>query len=284
MKNRNLILYFLCVITATAFGSYCATGHPEASRRTKDKIALQKSKTIYLPAKFIEPLTPKNTAFLWDFHDVIVKRNLKKTVSRVWNSKNKFQILKNTNLKLYGKLLGMAGKSITSSACSEELIQLVKASNNPLLEELIYQVANIQEPIPGTVALIEELHRNGYKHYIGSNIGASIFDQIINPIKYPQFVSLFFNFDLSHPQTVYFDLAHPEKSIKKPDIRFYKQFLRKNTIDLKTTNIIFIDDRLKNVVAAQKAGMIGIHFLSPEQLRTDLELLLNVPQTEFATL
>lgn len=261
MKNNNLFLYFL--LNLACWPAQAAT--------------ILAPKTILMPTRIIAPITARNTVFLWDFHDVIVKRNLNETISTVWNSEKKFQIIKATSKNLLWNAFRIIGKSITSSTCSEEFIQLVKQNNNPLLEELIYEVANIQEPIPGTIQLIQDLHNAGYHHYIGSNIGTSIFQKISNPEKYPQFASLFANFNLEHPQTVSCDLTHPETTIKKPDLRFFQDFLRKNAVDLQKTNVIFIDDSLKNVRAAQKAGLIGIHFKNPEQLRADLTWLgLNI--------
>lgn len=227
-------------------------------------------KTVLLPQKSAGEITSANTVFLWDFHDVIVKRDLKKTIGTVWNSNHKFKIVRKTNLKLLGKMLGMIVKSKTSS---EELIQLAKKNKNPYLQKLIYKAACVQKPIRGTVALIDILAKNGYRHYIGSNIAESIFKQISNPKKYPQFASLFANFNLENPQTVSFNQASPERTLQKPDVRFFSEFLRKNNIDLATTNVIFIDDNIKNVIAAQKAGMIGIQFISPEQLQNDLQWL-----------
>ncbi len=256
MKNRNLFLYCLAVL-AVAFSFS----------------TIQPKQTIYLPSQVITPMNGKNTIFLWDFHDVIAQRNIVKTFLAVWNSDKKFTILRNINLRLLGKLFGMAGRSLFTNVTAEELVQLIKQNNNPEFEKLIIDVANIQEPIIGTTDLIHDLHQLGYQHFIGSNIGATMFADIINPQKYPQFAPLFADFNLTHPQTVTFDFACPACTIRKPDIRFYQFFLERNAIDLAKTNVIFIDDRIKNVIAAQKAGLIGILFVSPEQLKANLEEL-----------
>ncbi len=142
MKNYNLILCLL--LSVPYWPAHAAT--------------LLTPKTILMPTRIIKPITPRNTLFLWDFHDVIVKRNLNKTIRTVWNSDKKLQIIKATNKNLFWNSLRIIGKSITSSTSSEEFIQVVKQNNNPMLEELIYEVANIQEPIPGTVQLIQQLH------------------------------------------------------------------------------------------------------------------------------
>lgn len=256
MKNRNLFLYFLLAMTV-AFSA----GN------------IQSTQTIYLPSHVIESVNNKNTVFLWDFHDVIAMRNYKATFLAIWNSDKKISIIRTINLQLLKKLFTLLGKSITANTSVEELVQIIKQSNNPDFEKLIVQIANAQEPITGTVDLIDALYQLGYRHYIGSNIGATIFAEIVKPSQYPQFATLFAQFDLNNPQTVTFDPACPKCTLKKPNIRFYQTFLQRNDIDLSTTNVIFIDDRLENVIGAQKAGLIGIRFISPEQLRADLEEL-----------
>jgi len=247
MKNNNLFFYFLLSCSVFAQAST--------------------PKTVLLPKKSAGEISAINTIFLWDFHDVIVKRDMKKTLGTVWHSNNKFKIIRKTSPKLFWKMIGVMVKSKTSS---EELIQLVKKNKNPYLEKLIYKAACVQKPIRGTVAIIDMLSKNGYQHYIGSNIAESIFKQISNPKKYPKFAPIFAKFNLEKPQTVTFNPARPKRTLEKPDVRFFYEFLRKNKIDLATTNVVFIDDNIKNVISAQKAGLIGIHFINPKQLEVDL--------------
>lgn len=257
MKKTNLLVYaFLSISVVALLGA-----------------ASKQSRTIFLPANVIQPINQSNTIFLWDFHDVIAKRNFKKTFLTVWNSDNKFNIIRKIDRGTLWQLIRLLGKSLISSASSEELVQLAQKNKNAAFETLILDVANVQEPIEGTVRIIQELSKMGYRHYIGSNIGTSIFNDIINPAKYPQFANLFSHFNLDHPQTVSFDFAHPKSLIRKPNAQFYQNFLTQNSIDLHQTTVIFIDDRLENIRAAQQVGMIGIWFKNPEQLNADLASL-----------
>jgi len=59
-----------------------------------------------------------------------------------------------------------------------------------------------------------------------------------------------------------------EEKVTKPDQRIYQILLER--YHLTAESCLFIDDSLKNVVAARDLGMPAIHFISPEQLEADL--------------
>ena len=54
----------------------------------------------------------------------------------------------------------------------------------------------------------------------------------------------------------------------KPDPQIYQVVLERHEIDVRRA--IFIDDSVRNVEAAARAGFDAIHFTSPDQLRRDL--------------
>jgi HAD superfamily hydrolase (TIGR01509 family) len=56
--------------------------------------------------------------------------------------------------------------------------------------------------------------------------------------------------------------------VEKPDLQIFKILL--NEIHYEANDIIFIDDRLDNVVTAQSLGIDAIHFTSCEKLKSDL--------------
>lgn len=62
------------------------------------------------------------------------------------------------------------------------------------------------------------------------------------------------------------------EGIAKPDTRIYHLALAR--LGLQPQNARFIDDRLPYVEAAQRIGMHGIHFTSPQQVRRELSDLL----------
>ena len=173
---------------------------------------------------------------------------------------------------------------IIDEASTEEFIHLARQENNEHLVTFITNICNAQRPIEGTVTIIKELCANGYTHHIGSNIGQTVFEQLSNPDAHPQFAELFACFELDKSHVV----THNNGTIiRKPDIRYYQGYLKKNNIDLNKTRVIFIDDRRENIKAARKAGLHAIHFKNPAQLRKDLRALgldLNPPIEEAKTI
>jgi epoxide hydrolase-like predicted phosphatase len=64
-----------------------------------------------------------------------------------------------------------------------------------------------------------------------------------------------------------------EVGVMKPDPRIYQAALQR--LDVQAEQAVFIDDFLHNIDGARTVGMHGIHFQSPEQVRLELEALLN---------
>ena len=64
-----------------------------------------------------------------------------------------------------------------------------------------------------------------------------------------------------------------EVKLAKPDPRIFR--LAVDRLGVIAGEAVFIDDMPHNVDAAVKVGLLGIHFQSPQQLRFDLEGLLN---------
>lgn len=59
------------------------------------------------------------------------------------------------------------------------------------------------------------------------------------------------------------------EKMRKPFPEIYELTLKR--FNIVAENAVFIDDRLSNVEAAQKLGIHGLQFFSPEQLKTDLK-------------
>jgi 2-haloacid dehalogenase len=58
------------------------------------------------------------------------------------------------------------------------------------------------------------------------------------------------------------------EKIRKPAPEFYQLLLDRYNVD--PQEALFIDDNLRNVLAAEKMGITSIHFTSPEQLKEEL--------------
>lgn len=113
-------------------------------------------------------------------------------------------------------------------------------------------------PIHDTVAILKELKENGhYKLYALTNWSAELF---------PKALELY---DFLH----WFDgrVVSGEERLRKPTPEFYHILL--DRYNLKPEDVIFIDDNLRNVKAAEELGIKSIRFESPKQLHGDLKKL-----------
>lgn len=225
-----------------------------------------KNLSIALTLSLISPLladTPqKNVIFLWDLHHVLLKPS--KRIQALRNYPHKKEAFRNANLRR--TFLKYALISRFKEIPAEQFLELGDRHHNPYFKEMILVASLAQKPMETTIAILQELKKNGYTNHVGSNMGITTFNTITDPTKYPQFATLFENFDLDKSQVV----TRAITPIKKPDIAFFEQYLKKNNLDLRTTRIIFIDDRIKNVNAANAVGLEGIRFKNAAQLRKDL--------------
>ena len=113
----------------------------------------------------------------------------------------------------------------------------------------------LKAPIPGTVKLFEELKDSGkYKLYALTNWQTGLFD--IALVRY-NFLHWF------HGRVV-----SGEEKTRKPFHEFYQRLL--DRYNVKAEEALFIDDNLRNVLAAEEMGIKSIRFTSPGQLREDL--------------
>lgn len=111
-------------------------------------------------------------------------------------------------------------------------------------------------PIQGTVDLFRELkERNQYPIYALTNWSAELF-----PIALQKF-------DFLH----WFDgrVVSGEEKSRKPYPEFYQLTL--DRFNLQPQETLFIDDNLRNVLAAEALGIQCIRFENPEQLRVELQ-------------
>jgi 2-haloacid dehalogenase len=120
----------------------------------------------------------------------------------------------------------------------------------------------IPGPIEGTVAVLAELRERGVPLFGVSNWSAETF-----PPQRERFDFLSWFDDLVISGIV---------GVIKPDPRIFEILLERNAIDPKTA--VFIDDVARNAQAANRLGIRGIHFRSPDQLRRDLVAVGLLPE------
>jgi 2-haloacid dehalogenase len=109
-------------------------------------------------------------------------------------------------------------------------------------------------PIQGTVDILGELLSHGVPLYALSNWSAETFPFAQNRF---EFLGWFDGIMLSG-----------KVGLVKPDPRFFQVFLESFSID--PANAVFVDDLKHNIEAATAAGLHGIVFTGPDQLRREL--------------
>lgn len=112
--------------------------------------------------------------------------------------------------------------------------------------------------IPGTVDLFKTLKENkNLKIFALTNWSAETFPRALEI------------FDFLH----WFDgrIVSGEENTRKPHKEIYELIV--NRFSLNTDETIFIDDNLRNILAAEEFGIRSIHFKSPELLKSSLEEL-----------
>ncbi|KAJ5710996.1 hypothetical protein N7488_005152, partial [Penicillium malachiteum] len=68
-----------------------------------------------------------------------------------------------------------------------------------------------------------------------------------------------------------------EAGMRKPDVLFYNLVIHDLGLSGEEAHILFVDDRLENILAAQSVGMRALKFLNEEQIRRELLNVLGDP-------
>ena len=113
------------------------------------------------------------------------------------------------------------------------------------------------EAFEGTVAILRELRRAGFRTYALSNWSAETF-----PVARSRYSFL---------DEMDGILISGEVKLAKPDPAIFRHFLARFSLTAETT--VFIDDRESNVTAAAALGMRAILFTDSTRLRTDLRAI-----------
>ena len=219
------------------------------------------SQTIFCNAQN-KPITPQNTIFAFDFHDVITTSKdwpkWRTRIRLICGSPNFGTIVKYSPTLLY-TLFTLRKQLNVAEQAYQKIIEIY-----PELapcKDTFLEIANAQRPNKKTQAIMKKLHDKGFKIYLFSNIGEQTFADL----------------QLRHPELLNYvdDYCIVKKSmgyVSKPDQRMYQQFKNQFNPD-RSKQIIFIDDLRKNIDAGCKAGMISILFKDADQLFRDLETL-----------
>lgn len=209
------------------------------------------------------PFSPTTHIFLWDLHDVILEKSLWNWIMICLRFNRKAEIIRKLDkktIKILCTFLLERLRITKKQLVSEELIKAAAEANNHALIELTIKACSSYAPIKKTVAIMHELSQLGYKHHLGSNIGQTVFDDCVE-----KFSTIF---NLFEQVTIPFVSSQTNTIIKKPNPEFFYTHIKKHTIQ--PHHIIFIDDKLANVQAAQSVGMHAIHFKNAHDFRKQL--------------
>ncbi|MDR3646910.1 MAG: HAD hydrolase-like protein [Candidatus Babeliales bacterium] len=196
-------------------------------------------------------VTPE-TVFVFDIDGVILKPDFKKMFDIVCNAPK----LKLFSILIHPRLIYHI-YSLRDDETTEEVLNKI-LNFDPKFKSCIdiaYKLTYTKKEFPKTCALIKELRKKNYKLLILSN-------ETTNGMKV---------LTKEHPIFNLFDdmflTTTNDNYIKKPNPEFYKKFItwiEGKNIDPK--NLIFIDDRIKNVIIANKMGIPSIVFTNINEL------------------
>ena len=107
--------------------------------------------------------------------------------------------------------------------------------------------------IPGMLALVQQLQKQGFRTPLFSNINENWAQSVQKAGYYDHFAPLFLSYQMN---------------AEKPHREAYQQV--SEALQLDAQACLFIDDKLENVEAAKKIGMDALDFKSPSQLVEEL--------------
>ncbi len=196
---------------------------------------------------------------VFDLHDVLFERNYWQVIKALAYMDNKGKFIA---LLLTPSFIIDALKMLLVTRVSEAYLIKLSQKHTRLIPylETIIDLTNVLLPMKEMFLLINLLKVKGYKIYIFSNIGSLTYQKLYGSYQH------FFN---------HFDGIHYVESsndwLAKPHEDAYRLFLQKYNIN--PHQMIFIDDKPKNVIAAQQHGITSIVFKSTRQLLQQLTKL-----------
>jgi len=206
------------------------------------------------------PCTPANTTFGFDIDQVLLDHS-QPISSTLWDYR--WDLAKNiVNPYLVYCVIRLAYQKATGLA----YLNLLKAQA-PRLAEMVEHIMLDKKIIVGMEEIVKQLRAQAYSLAIASNMGAQDFAY------YQQkFPSLFGNFDYAKV------VPHTADGLplikKKPSLEYFhnlKSELAEH--NLAKENLIFIDDKKRNVDASIQEGFYGIQFKNVPQFQADLAKL-----------
>jgi len=198
----------------------------------------------------------KKPVIAFDLHGVVFRPDYKEIARIIFAAPQKYKLFLSL---LDPRFIIMMGSLIKKIAVPEEYIMKLSCAV-PYLKKYVQPgiaLANAQKPQIETVKLIHQLKDQNIDLFVFSNIGERTYEQLVK--KFPDIMGLFKGALVTSAQDNY---------IKKPHPQIFKKFAEQCHQDL--NNLIFIDNKHKNIHAALQYGIDGIYFKNPHQLKEEL--------------
>lgn len=206
-------------------------------------------------------ITPENTVIVFDLHNVVFKRQTRKIVAACLKLLPQGTWRYTFNPGVWYRVYRLH----EHSHVAEDIFHKITAYYPGLAQFKgdFIRLTNAQRPIKKVVELIKELKRRGYKLYILSNIGTDTFNEL--SALYPDVSACFDGAFTSSAENNY---------LHKPQADFYEQFkMYLKMQGHEDKQILFIDDLKKNLAAAAKSNIAGLHYRSSARLAATLKNL-----------
>lgn len=211
----------------------------------------------------LSEVSPELIQIGWDLHHVIFQPKNSARFLKGLRHIGPLSKLRFSRSKKFKELRKELGDIRKSGATAEVYQQLLEKYGEKKLASILQEFALQLKPTKGIEALICELASLGYEQHVASNIGPTFLTKLQNKFRH-----IFAHIKDGVTGTY----KSGQQLVRKPDATFYTQYTDQYNPD-KNQIIIFIDDKLENVKAAQRAGWIGIHFTTTKELRKDLRAL-----------
>ena len=213
----------------------------------------------------------KDAIFLFDIHQVIFHRKGLFPFFRGFKKTQKKSLVIRQGLRAL--IHPETWKTLTKRLKEQNHITesyLDAAKQFPFLHnELLEFSNNIYTPNQSMKTIFKILSERGHKMYLLSNIGNATLKKL--KLDYPDYFAY-----LTETENLINRTINTDNLVWKPQMDAYQQALKvigqKETAHL----TLFVDDKLKNVHAAHKAGINAIKFCNQAQFEQDLKKIMGI--------